>query len=333
MLKFDSETTTHKFEQIRDEIIRNIENGYFKSNSPLPSISNLGINYGFSRVTVDRAYKHLKTKGYITYLVGKGYIVAENKEIIKILLIFNKLSYYKKNTYYGLLEALEGKAKVDLQVHHYDIKILDEIIDNNLNRYDYFVVMPHFNYETSEKEYNKVLNKIPSNKLLLLDKSIPDQKNVLGSVYQDFKDDIFSTLISVTTLFKKYKKLILILPSYSNHPLEIIEGAKMFCEKFNIEFSVIEGADDEEIISQTAYIIIEEAELAEIIKKIRNSKYKLGKDVGLISFNETVLKELLEITVITTDFDIMGKSLGQMIINQNFAHIKNPFTIIRRKSF
>ena len=93
MLNFDKYTTELKFKQIRDELVRNIENGYFKSKTILPSISDLGIEYGFSRVTVDRAYKYLKSKGYITYVAGKGYYVSERRLRQKILLVFNKLSF------------------------------------------------------------------------------------------------------------------------------------------------------------------------------------------------------------------------------------------------
>ena len=165
MLNFDKYTTELKFKQIRDELVRNIENGYFKSKTILPSISDLGIEYGFSRVTVDRAYKYLKSKGYITYVAGKGYYVSERRLRQKILLIFNKLSYYKKNIYYGILEALNEQARIDLQIHHYDIKILDEIITENLDKYDYFVIMPHFKLEVKEEEVINVLSRIPNNKL------------------------------------------------------------------------------------------------------------------------------------------------------------------------
>jgi DNA-binding LacI/PurR family transcriptional regulator len=59
---------------------------------------------------------------------------------------------------------------------------------------------------------------------------------------------------------------------------------------------------------------------------------KLGQDVGVISFNETTLKELLEITVITTDFETMGRTAAALLLDKKQIKIKNPFYTIRRKS-
>ena len=72
--------------------------------------------------------------------------------------------------------------------------------------------------------------------------------------------------------------------------------------------------------------------LAELIKKSRSSQLTLGKDIGVISFNETALKELLDITVITTDFEKMGRTAATLLINNERIKVKNPFYMIRRGS-
>jgi len=82
----------------------------------------------------------------------------------------------------------------------------------------------------------------------------------------------------------------------------------------------------------TVYIVTEETDLALIIKKVRKSNYQLGEGVGILSFNETALKEILDITVITTDFEAMGKTGANMLLNKDFKQVKNPFKIIRRNS-
>lgn len=60
----------------------------------------------------------------------------------------------------------------------------------------------------------------------------------------------------------------------------------------------------------------------------------LAKDVGVISYNDTLLKELVEggITTISTDFERMGKSLAQMILNKERRKIENPNQLIIRNS-
>ncbi|WP_315815267.1 substrate-binding domain-containing protein [Paraflavitalea speifideaquila] len=82
----------------------------------------------------------------------------------------------------------------------------------------------------------------------------------------------------------------------------------------------------------TVYIVTAESDLAQLIKKSREANLQLGKEVGIISFNETVLKELLEITVVTTDFEGMGITAAQMLLNKEVKQVKNPFRMIVRKS-
>ena len=86
------------------------------------------------------------------------------------------------------------------------------------------------------------------------------------------------------------------------------------------------------MVKGTAYIVIADDDLAILVKKIRKSNYQTGKDIGIISFNETELKELLDITVISTDFVKMGHTAANLILNKKIRQIKNPFKIIIRGS-
>lgn len=87
-LDYNPNIKKYKFEQIRDEIIKNIDNGLLKRGESISSILELSETYKTSRVTIDRAYRHLKDQGYINFVRGKGYYVSEIlKEEISILLI------------------------------------------------------------------------------------------------------------------------------------------------------------------------------------------------------------------------------------------------------
>jgi DNA-binding LacI/PurR family transcriptional regulator len=232
--------------------------------------------------------------------------------------------------YYGLLEVLSNQAKVDLQVHHYNPRILNEIIDEKAGKYDYYVIMPHFLEDTAEEEYLDVIKRIPANKLLLLDKDITGIQTKYMAVFQDFEKDIYASLQLVHDLLKKYKEIIFIFPGNSNHPAEIIDGAKKFCKEHRIKFTVVDTIGP--LTKEAAYITIEEEELGSLIKKVRLAKYKMGKDIGIISFNETVMKELLDITVFTTDFVEMGRVTGRLLLSPEMKKIRNSFSVIRRKS-
>jgi DNA-binding LacI/PurR family transcriptional regulator len=62
--------------------------------------------------------------------------------------------------------------------------------------------------------------------------------------------------------------------------------------------------------------------------------WKAGQEIGLISYNENPVKELLcdGISTISTNHDEIGKKAAEMILSRNFTHIKSPFEFIKRNS-
>jgi DNA-binding LacI/PurR family transcriptional regulator len=60
----------------------------------------------------------------------------------------------------------------------------------------------------------------------------------------------------------------------------------------------------------------------------------VGKDVGVISYNETPLKKIIlnGITTISTDFQAMGEKAAQLILEKSTAHIETPFHLNLRSS-
>jgi len=80
------------------------------------------------------------------------------------------------------------------------------------------------------------------------------------------------------------------------------------------------------------FITIEEADLVNLVKRIREDEYIIGTDIGIISYNDTPLKELLGITVMSTDFKIMGETAAKMILNKEKGKVKIPFNFIERES-
>lgn len=332
-LQLNPNDKTPKYKQIVRSIITDIERTVLKKNEQLPSISELSEEYYLARDTVEKAYRELKEQGFITAVQGKGfYINSKEHSKMRILLIFNKLSSYKKLIYYAFLKVLGEKATVDLQIHHYNTRIFEEIIEKNLGKYNYYVIMPHFFPETDKNLALKTIEKIPADELIFLDKDLPDYQKPILSVYQDFENDIFDALESANDLLEKYQRMVLIFPSDGNYPKEIVKGFRFFCINSNKEYTIKENAFDEIPQPKTAYVVVEETDLAELIKKTRQSNYILGQDIGIVSFNETTLKELLEITVITTDFETMGRTAAALLLDKKQIKVKNPFYIIRRKS-
>jgi len=335
LLNINLDNKVPKYIQIVDSITDAIRRGELKKDQRIFSINELSNEYFLSRDTVEKAYNILRGRGIISAIKGKGYYI---KDVfvhvpVKVLLIFNKISNYKKQIYNSFIEAIGSDAIVDLKIHHSNTQLFKSLIDNNINEYNYFVVMPHF-YE-DEEEALQVMRSIPPDKLIILDKKIIFDDLKSAAVFQDFENDIVDALEQGLDLLKKYNELYLVYPKLVPYPCEIVRGFRKFCMRNDYKYEVINEIDFNTILRPgKAFIVIEETDLVNLIKKCRLKKLKIGKEIGIISYNETPLKEILldGITVISTDHEKMGEVAAELILNNSKEKIKNPFKLIRRKS-
>src|SRR5690606_17177337 len=221
-----------------------------------------------------------------------------------------------------------------------DPKLLLNILEENMGAYDHYVVMPHFKdqqqvHHNLDKEVLGSLKRISPEKLLIVDNYLPELGTEVASIYQDFKMDIYQALYEGISRLKNYHKLILVYPNsvVYPYPQEILQGFKNFCTDFGFDHEILDTIyQDMELDSYDAYILIEENDLVNLIKQVRDVNYELGKDIGIISYNDTPLKELLGITVISTDFKVMGETAAYMIKNRKKEAVKNVFRFIDRGS-
>lgn len=324
-----------KYQQLINNIIADIQEGKWKYGDKLPSINETSEELYLSRDTVERAYKKLKKLGVIIPVRGKGYYITsvDSLEKLKILLIFNKLSNYKKIVYQSFIETLGDKATVHIHIHHYETAIFNNILTENLGKYHYYVIIPHFT-DISEDTY-ELINKIPKERLVLLDKNLDNIHGDYISVYQDFQNDIYEALNQGIDLLEKYKKLVFILPEDPGKKgLNIQSGFRKFCGVNKFENEIIENEDFTEVHKGEVYISEEESDLVSIIKFARKKNLKTGKDIGILSFNDTPLKEVLEngISVISTNFVRMGSLAAELILEKRKLKVRNEFSFIRRNS-
>lgn len=309
-----------------------IEKGLLLPGNQVASITSFSKTIGVARETIEKAYNILKEEGYLTSVAGKGNfvcIVPDKK--IKVLMILNKMSSYKKEVYEAFIDKLGDRAVVDLQIHHYDPKRFRDIVFENRGKYHHFVVMPHFYLHTDPGEYIDLLKTFSSKELIILDKEISLGEG-FANVYQDFKLDIFDSFMANKAFFDKYNHITMIFPKDSHHPEEIKQGVLRFCEIQKKSFTIIPGSQKAAIEAHKLFITLTETDLAALIKSIRETSLVLGEDIGIVSFNETVLKELLGVSVVTTDFAAMGTRAAEMILSNDFIKTRNPFHMIRRQS-
>lgn len=117
------------------------------------------------------------------------------------------------------------------------------------------------------------------------------------------------------------------------YPRRIVHGFRKFCVEKKLDFEILDKIYDEMILKNgDLFITIEEADLVNLVKQVREDEFKLGEEIGIISYNDTPLKELLGITVVSTDFKIMGETAANMIRNKSKGKVKVPFNFIDRES-
>jgi len=327
-------SVTPKYLQIANSIIKAITNGKLQDNDILPSINEFSNELDVSRDTVEKGYRHLKKIGILDSIAGKGYFIknADSLHFYKIFLLFNKLSTHKKIIYDSFVSTLGSTAAIDFYIYNNDFNLFKELIQKSIDIYSHYVIIPHLTQDTGA--FTSVLNLIPPDKLILMDKAIRSMEDKCSSVFEDFEQDIYNALKSALLQLQKYHTIKIIFPSYTYHPKEILKGFYNFCIDHAFEHAIIPDIREEAIEDGTVYLSLMEDDLVTLIEKIIDCKKEVGKDVGVISYNDTPLKKIIlnGITTVSTDFRFMGKHAAELILNKVQAHVSVPFYLKLRNS-
>jgi len=323
------ESSIPKYKQIVTSIEKAIVTGVLKKGDILPSLNSIKTQHSLSRDTVLMAFNELKNRGVVQSIVGKGYyVLSENIAITqKVFLMFDELNSFKEDLYNSFLNSLGANIQVDIFFHHLNKKVFSNLITENVGSYSHYVIMPSI--LTNVKQ---VIQKLPKEDVYILDQT-NEYLSKYASIFQNFKKDMYDGLTEGKSLLKKYKKLTLVFPS-KRQPKGLREGFISFCDTNGFEYEIITSLKDKQLEKGNGYMVLDDRNLIIIIKKIKETSLQLAKDVGVISYNDTLLKEIVEggITTISTDFKGMGKRLAEMIVNNEHLQIENPSRLIIRKS-
>lgn len=341
-IDIDENSRKPKYVQIVDSFTSNISLGNFKIDDKMPSINMLSEEFYLSRDTVEKAYKILKERKIIVSVRGKGFYIARTSLISKtnILFLINKLSSYKLQIYNAFNRSIGANIYTDLQVYHCDETLFLNLLEKNKGAYDYYVVMSHFKNDdfkhiSAPDKVVQAIKKIPKDKLIMLDNLNDKIDGKIVKIYQDYENDIYESLIEGYKKISKYEKLVLVYPDKSVYPYpkRIVHGFRKFCIEKSLGFEIIDEIYDDMILKKgDLFITIVEDDLVNLINQIRDNEFEIGKDIGVLSYNDTPLKDLLGISVISTDFNMMGATAAQMILNKEKGSVKNPFNFIDRES-
>ena len=318
-----------RYKQIVHIVEQDILDGKYRIGDRIPSINSWCIRTGLSRSSVVLALDELKARGIIEAEQSVGYFVNSTRVDLthRILLIFNEMNLFKEDLYYSILRSLGNGVMVDIVFYNYDRSTFDMLLDNVAGKYTVYVVMPG-GFEGIEPQLRKL-----GGKVILVDHFSPSLKGLFSSVGQDFEMDTYDALVSGLSKIRAYREIILVQRSRIEPP-ERYDGLKRFCQEYEFEVGCIKTMADMQVKTGVLYLTPEDREIVNILSASQRQGLTVGTDFGLISYNETVLKEILAggLTTLSTDFIKMGETVAELIRDKEIRTIRNPWELIIRKS-
>lgn len=329
IIQIDPKSSLPKYRQIVNSVLLAIEKKALKKGDKVPSINQICSDLNLSRDTVMLAFNELKSRGILRSQLGKGYYVltSEISHVENIFVLFDEMNPFKEDLYNSLISSFKGKGVVDIYFHHFNFKVFKNLIAESTGYYTSYVIMP-----ATFDNIGPLLSKLPKDKVYILDRLKPELK-IYPALYQDFENDFYNALNDGCELLKKYRKLIFVSGG-AKEPVERIKGFEKFCTMNKMDFQVVKSLEGLRPELYETYFITSDRDMIEMVKIAKNYNFKLGKKFGIVSFNDTMLKEVVAggITTISTDFVQMGKTLAEMVLNRKTGQVKNPSKLIVRNS-
>ena len=338
LFEIDSGASTPKYRQIIDGVVTAIEQKELSRGDTLPSVNKMCRDFSLARETVIKAYTELKSQGIIESVPGKGYYVASEytRHCIKVFALFDSLSTYKQDLYDTLKDELGDEAILDIYFHHFNADVFERLLLDSIGKFGVYLVMPF-----AHKRLPHIFEKLDPVKLTSGDYSslvIFDREQQYAGPYsyigQNFDTAVYDCLVSGRELIQKYHRFVMVTPRHIQHPAETFPVFERFCQDFGIEHVIIPNWKKEPISEGTAYFVVDDHDVIYVIEQSKAKNFTLGQNIGLLSYNDTVVKRVLcdGITVLSTDFIALGTRAAQYVRNPLKTHEIIPTRLIVRNS-
>lgn len=329
IISIDSQSALPKYKQIIFSVEVAIAEKRLKRNDRLPSVNKVCLEFSISRDTVLLAYDELKKRGIIYSILGKGYYVksVDFSYEQRFFLLFDELNIFKEDIYNSFLKAVGEKAQIDIFFHHFNIETFRKLVNESNGSYSKYIVMP-----TNLKGAASIIKTLPKNDVYILDQTNRELTDY-PSVHQNFVKDMYEALLIGKEKLGNYQKLILIFPGFKE-PLGMVNGFEKFCNEFSFSNEIISSFENRVIQKGEVFIIPDDRHLVNVLEQSKVQNFKIVEDFGIISYNDTPLKKVVEngITTISTDFNMMGTLLANMILENRKEQIENESSLIVRNS-
>ncbi len=328
--KLDKIPDYTKRERIIAGVCNSIEDNYLIKGDSIPSINQLAFELGFARETIVKAYNVLKERGIVQSKQGLGFYISNDDLSTKmtIALVMYGFQTFQQTFYNTLRKSLGANYNIDVFFHHNNIVIYKSILDNIRLKYSTYIVAPIQSDKAAE-----YLTLFPSRKLLIVDR-YQYLRDDVAHITQEFEVSLYEIFEALTTRFNAYKKVVLFFKEETDYPIEIKNTFTEFCSRENIACEIHEEYDIELLQKDVAYFTVGDGDLWNLIKDAKEADYILGKDIGVLSHNDSPVKAIMEggITTFSTDFDLMARKAAKYLETRNLIKEIIPIKLIMRST-
>lgn len=326
----ESINTFSKHEQLVQGIINAIDENIVTKGDLLPSVNTFMGELGFARETIAKAYKELVHRGIIESKNRLGYFVATTdvKQELKVALLIFAFDIFQEMFYENFRKGLGKNVQLDIFFHHNNFETFENIVDNIKGKYGMYVIAPIPNEKTAA-----VLKQLPTKRVLLVDRLIKTDEKY-NYVAQEFGDSSYNAFVKLKDKIKKYDEIIFFFKPSSAEPNEILESFKRFMKDYNINGVIKEEYVSGALEKGKVYFTIHNLELWEMLKDSKSKGLKLGQDIGFISHNDDIVKEIIfdGVTTFSADFSEMGRKAANFVLNRKKIQEIIPTVLIERNS-
>ena len=322
--------TLSKHEQIINGVINAIKQKAVLAGGKLPSVNQMSAELGFAKETVVKAYKELINRGIIESRNRRGFFVnnTDTDQQLKVFLLLYAFDTFQETFYQSFKNELGAHVHIDVFFHHNNFSVFEAIINSNKGKYGMYVIAP-----IQTKEAKRILDQLPTNKLLLVDRYLK-LSNDHSYVVQEFEKSSYKAFEALAPRIKEFSEFVFFFKPSSAEPDDVYRSFKKFIKDFDIRGKVQNKYKKNSIVAGKVYFTIHNLELWEILKDAKLNGLIPGKDIGILSHNDDDIKEIIfdGITTFSIDFASMGKIAANYVLTLKPIKHTMETHLIRRNS-
>ena len=177
------------------------------------------------------------------------------------------------------------------------------------------------------------MSQFPRQRLLLVDR-FEELSGSFSHITQEFEIATYMALKEILERLKEFNEITFFFKPDSDYPIEVLRAFKQFLKDFNLKGTIKTHYEPGSVKKGVVYFTIGDSDLWRILKDCKRQGIEVGKEVGILSNNDSPVKEIVGdgITTFSTDFEEMGRQAADFVLNRKPVQKTIPTVLIRRNS-